>query len=68
MGVAKRIMRLMERSCTTQLALDVMVKQGGGQSPAGVQPRDLSDPAWQKTVRDEELRDLFREGADARIR
>ena len=34
----------------------------GGQSLAGVQPRDLSDPAWQKTVRDEELRDLIQQG------
>ena len=34
----------------------------GGQGPSGAQSRDLTDPAWQKTVRDAELRDLIQQG------
>lgn len=34
----------------------------GGQGPDGAQSRDLTDPSWQNTVRDDELRTLIQQG------
>ncbi len=34
----------------------------GGAGPAGALSRDLTDPEWQKTVRDDELRTLIQHG------